>query len=179
MKADAMSFETPRIDDPYRRYAQLLIAQHELLCRNASGDDVEVLEDEMTTLWDVLDAAQRHSLSGLGSDLNWLRRGGKLAPKAPSAQEVADDELRELYQARDRSDWHRTLHQLRLCSAKLAPFDVAFLRATAWQAIGLSEVAGLFSRFAAQLDPNNARLAILSLPIGPQPSTAGRAGSVD
>lgn len=104
-----MSLENPKVDDQYLRYAELLIEQHHLLCRGASDDDLEAIEDQMTTLWDALDAAQRQSLSGLGSDMNWLRRGGKHAPKASSAQQAADGELRELYEARDRGDWHRVL----------------------------------------------------------------------
>lgn len=178
MKAD-VTFQHPQIDDRFRRYAQLLVMQHLLLSQSASHDELEKIEQEMTSLWNILDAAQHLSHSGLSSDLNWLRRGGRLAPKARPAQDVPDRDLQELFQARDRGDWHRALHQLRLCSAKLSPFESSLLRASAWHALGLSEVAAMFSRFAAQLEPNNARLAVLRLPMDPQPGAAGRAGAVD
>jgi hypothetical protein len=179
MKVNDMILAHPKTDDPYRRYAELLLAQHRLLCRNVSTDDLDAIEDEMTRLWDVLDNAQSQSLSGLSSDLNGLRRGGKLAPKARSRQEVSALDLQRLHDAREGGDWHFALHQLRLCAARLTPFELAFWRATAWQALGLLEIAGLFSQFAARLEPSNARLAVLPLPIESQPDTASHARSIN
>lgn len=172
-----MVTHNPSVDDRYCRYAELLLAQHKLLSQNAAEGDSEVIEDEMTQIWDALDSAQRQSLSGLSSDLGWLRRCGKPAPKTRPGQDVTEADLRELEQARERADWHRTLHQLRLCTAKLPPFELAFSRAAAWQALGLSEISGLFSRFAAKLEPNNTRLAFLPLPI--EPGAGNRAATVD
>jgi len=170
---------TPIVDDSYRRYAELLLEHHQHLTAGRADGCLEAVEEEMTQLWGGLDGIQQRSLSGLSSDLNWLRRGGQVAPRAKSAVAVTPDDLSELQDARARNDWNKVLHCLRHCSAKLPAFDVAFLRATAWQALGFSQVAGAFRSFAAQLEPNNAGLTALALPLDVKASMVDRAGSVD
>ena len=63
-----MSPHTPTLDEMYRRYADLLLRHHRLLSEDKDEDaETETVEEEMTRLWDRLDAMQRRSLLGLGS----------------------------------------------------------------------------------------------------------------
>lgn len=173
-----MTNYTPKVDDRYRRYAALLRQHNDLLTQASAESELDSFECEMTQLWDELEATQQRSLSGLSSDLNWLRRGGELAPRTRSAAQVSDSDLHDLSQARDAHEWHKLLHYLRLCAARLSPFDVAFLRATAWQVLGFPQLAQTFSGLAAQLEPNNSRLAVLALPVE-KSGAGGPAASVE
>ena len=169
--------DAPNINDIYRRYAELLRRHHHLLAQSRVDDEIESVENQMTSVWNDLDSIQQRSLSGLSSDLNWLRRGGQLALRAKQPAQVADENLRELAEARYGRDWHKLLHLLRLCSARLPTFEVAFLRATAWQALAFPQIASMFSELAAQLDPSNVRLAVLSLALKPETNAADRVAS--
>lgn len=153
----------PLLDDRYRRYAELLLSHHSLLAgRSNDGDELQAIEDEMTQLWDNLDADQKHSLSGLGSDLNWIRRKGQSAPRATPADRVTDGDIQWAINASGRGDWHDALHHLRICGAKLPPAQVARLRSDAWQQLGFPQISQQFASFAAELDRNSLPL---SLPI--------------
>jgi hypothetical protein len=84
-----MGPHTPTIDDTYRRYADLLLRHSRLLAERGDEDaETEAVEEEMTRLWDHLDAVQRQSLAGLGSDLNWARNGCQLAPRSRRSEDV-------------------------------------------------------------------------------------------
>lgn len=179
MKVETMTDYVPTANDHYRRYAELLRRHNQLLSEGTAEGELDSVEDEMTQIWNDLDLVQRKSLSGLSSDLTWLRRGGRSAPKAKPATEVTADDLRELSQARDSHDWHKLLHYLRLCSAQLSPFEVAFLRATAWQALDFPQLARTFSGLAARLEPNNASLAVLPLPLEPETTARDHAPTID
>src|SRR5258707_8115673 len=120
-----MRVDPPNIDAPYRRYAELLLQHHRLLTADRDGGATEPVEDEMTRLWERLDAGQRQSLAGLASDLNWVRRGGQPAPRGRPALEVTAEDLRLLDGARAGSDWHRLLHPLRPCPPAPPPFQIA------------------------------------------------------
>src|SRR5437879_1996397 len=108
-----MSADQPTLDEPYRRYTQLLLRHHHLLSEGKeAAAETEVVEEEMTRLWERLAEAQRRSLSGLGSDLNWIRRGCRPPPKGRRPEEVAPQDCEALVQARAENDWHGVLHQL-------------------------------------------------------------------
>jgi hypothetical protein len=146
-----MSPHAPTVDDSYRRYADLLLQHHRLRLEGKDADaEVEAVEEEMTRLWDRLDAVQRSSLSGLGSDLTWVRRGLQPAPRSRPPEEVTPEDFRALAQARDGADWHRLLHHLRVCVPGMAPNELASLRAVAWDHIGLPQLASVFEDVAAK-----------------------------
>jgi hypothetical protein len=105
------------------------------------------VEDEMTELWDRLDLAQRKSLSELRSDLNWVRRGGRLALHAPRLEDIAPGDWEALQAASAASNWHTFLHQLRLCGALIPVHDLARLRAETWSTLGEPRIARVFQEF--------------------------------
>lgn len=142
----------PILDDSFRRYVALLLRHHHLLSERPEDDsEIEAVEDEMTELWDELNPAQRQSLSGLGSDLNWIRRGCQPAPRGRRAEDVTPQDLQSLVSARDEGDWHALLHELRTCAPSMPAFELADLRALAWSKIGFMDLNRVFRELAAQL----------------------------
>jgi hypothetical protein len=140
---------TPAMDETYLRYADLLFQHQQLLATGREeADETTAVEDELMTVWEELDAVQRQSLSGLGSDLNWVRRGGVAAPRAGSRGDVSPEELQRLRMIEGSGDWHRLLHQLRVCAPALPISRLASLRAAAWSALGQPRIAAVFSDFA-------------------------------
>lgn len=155
-----MGPHTPTIDDAYRRYVDLLLRHSRLLAERGDEDaETEAVEEEMTRLWDHLNDVQRRSLSGLSSDLNWLRRGCQPAPRSRPPEDVTPQDFRAIVEAKDRDDWHGVLHYLRVCSPKIPPFQLACQRALAWRAIGFPQLAGLFFDLASGFEPSNDFLA--------------------
>lgn len=170
----------PVTDDLYRRYAELLLGHHKLLCEGReAAEEAEAIEEEMTRLWSELDELQKGSLSGLSSDLNWLQRRCQVAPRGRPAEDVVAEDVEKAFQARERGDWHALLHYLRLCSPKLPPFQLACLRATAWQALAFPQISRVFYEQAVELEPRNAGLAVLALHIGVETRMNNRARSVE
>src|SRR5258708_5338149 len=117
----------------------------------------------MTRLWGRLDGTQKQSLSGLGSDLSWVRRRCQLAPRGRRPEEVTPQDLQALVKAREDADWHALLHHLRICCAKLPPFQLAYLRGSAWKDVGLPELATVFYDLAAELEPSHGMIGVLAL----------------
>lgn len=153
-----MSGTKPTVDNLYRRYAELLFHHHRLLCEGRDDDvETDVVEEEMTPLWDRLDPAQRHSLSGLSSDLNWVRRHCQPPPRGKKAEEVTPQDLEALAKAREDGDWHRLLHFLRLCAPKTPSSELAHWRGKAWAALDFPQLAGLFGNLAAERDRGNSQ----------------------
>jgi hypothetical protein len=135
----------PRIDDTDRRYASLLLRYHRLLGGQETSDEAIQVEDEMTALWQQLDPVQRKSLSGLASDLSWVRPVGRLAPKP---EDVSLEDCDTLDEARRIGDWHELLHQIRVCASSIPWSDSARLRAEAWSSLGQADLAGVFWEFS-------------------------------
>jgi tetratricopeptide (TPR) repeat protein len=155
---------TPTIDDSYRRYADLLLRHSHLLAERADDDaETEAVEEEMTRLWDHLDAVQRRSLSGLGSDLNWARKGGQLAPRGRRPEEVTLQDGQAVAEAWDRGDWHGFLHYVRVSSPAVPPFLLARQRGLAWRAIGFLQLASPFFDLASEIEPDNGLMGYLAL----------------
>jgi tetratricopeptide (TPR) repeat protein len=154
----------PTIDDSYRRYVDLLLRHSRLLAERGDEDaETEAVEEEMTGLWDHLDAVQRRSLSGLGSDLNWVRNGCQLAPRSRRPEEVTPQDRQAIVEALGRDDWHGVLHHARVCSPGIPPYELARTRAVAWQAIGFPQLAGRFFDLASGLNPSDGSLALEAL----------------
>ncbi len=147
--------QNPQIDEAYRAYALLLHHHHHLLAtgREAAAETEDV-EEELSRGLDGLDDAQRRSLSGLASDLNWVRRACVPPPKGPKREEVTAGELQKLEKAEAASDWHGLLHQLRVCAPRVPPFRLAQLRAVVWNALSFPVLASTFYNVAAGLEPN-------------------------
>jgi hypothetical protein len=144
-----MNAFTPTMNEVYLEYAERLLRHHQLLSEGLeSAEETTQVEDEMTELWDRLDTIQRRSLSGLGSDLNWIRRGGTPAPLGPRAGVLSPEDRRAIDEARDNSDWHRLLHQLRVCVPSIAAIDLADLRAAIWSKLGQPQIARIFHEFS-------------------------------
>jgi hypothetical protein len=114
-------------------------------------------EDRMNELWENLDGTQRRSLSGMGSDLNWVRRKGEPPPKGrKEPKEVTPRERQELLAAMESKDWHRLLHFLRLCAPEFPITALAHLRRRAYDALAFPAYASIFYEQAAEFDPANA-----------------------
>jgi hypothetical protein len=152
-----MSPFDPTIDDVFREYADLELRCHHLLLAGEENTPKTVAaEDRMEELWDKLDEVQRRSLSGMGSDLNWVRRNGEPAPKGrKTAEEVTPTEQQELAAAMERKDWHTILHFLRLCAPVLSAADLATLRGRAYDALGFPDYASVFFDQAAAWESGN------------------------
>ncbi len=146
---------TPTLNEAYLDYADRLLQHHRLLGEGKeTADELRAVEDEMTDLWDRLDPIQRKSLSGLGSDLNWVRRGGTLAPRGPKPEDVSPADRQALQEARNTSEWHRFLHQLRVCAPALPVLDLARLRAETWSQLGQPRIARVFDEFCRHNVPS-------------------------
>jgi tetratricopeptide (TPR) repeat protein len=159
-----MSPQTSILDDQYRRYADLLLRHHRLLSEGKDEEPAtEAVEEEMTRLWERLDEHQRRSLSGLGSDLSWLRHRCQLAPRSRRPEEVTADDFEALIQARNAPDWEGVLQGLRLCAPRMPPFQLAFLRGSAWDALNVPQVASVFYDLASALEPSHGLIAVLAL----------------
>lgn len=151
-----MEHFTPIINDEYKKYAALLSRHHDLLCALIEdGEEIESIEDEMTVLWDRLDSVQRASLSGLGSDQNWIRRNGEPAPRGKKREDVTPEDKEALERSMNANDWHAVLHYIRVCRSWLPNDYLANIRSIAWIKIGLPEIANPFMEFASKLKLND------------------------
>ncbi|HEV3256316.1 MAG TPA: hypothetical protein VG013_05495 [Gemmataceae bacterium] len=151
-----MDFFAPDMNGVYTASADLLLRHHRLLADgDEASDETAAVDDRMTEAWKLLDASQRESLSGFGSDMNWVRRSA-LAPCAPRPQDVSQEDLQDLATATEAGQWHKVLHQLRGCAPKVALFQLACLRAAAWKNIGRAVIASVFDDYASRLERSHA-----------------------
>ena len=91
MRVDAMSPLRPTVDTAYRNYVELLLRRHLLWMEGRNdGEELDRIEDDLSSLWEGLDDGQRQSSNGIGSDLNWARRAGAAAPMARKTEDVSD-----------------------------------------------------------------------------------------
>jgi hypothetical protein len=124
-----------------------------------SAPETSAAEDRLDELWEKLDDVQRRSLSGMGSDLNWVRRKGEPPPKGRKApKEVTPTEQQELLAAIGLKEWHKILHYLRLCAPRFPIATLAHLRGHAYDALGCPAYASIFYEQAAELDPADATI---------------------
>jgi len=160
-----MSSFDPTVDAAFREYADLQLLHHYLLLEGKdNAPETEAAEHQMEGLWDKLDAVQRQSLNGIGSDLNWVRRKGEPPPKGRKApEEVTPTEQQELVAVIGLKEWHKILHYLRLCAPILPPVSLAHLRGHAYDALGFPTYASVFYEQAADFDPANAAIGVTAL----------------
>ena len=147
-----MPIETPVIDDLLHNYADLLLRLHSLLLADKEGDPkMDEVEDSLSIIWEKLSEAQRHSLNGMASDLNWMRRGGAPPPKGRKPEDGTDQERQLLAEAETRGDWPTALHYLRVCAPALDTQNLARRKAAAYAGLGLPVYAELCSGLGSAL----------------------------
>lgn len=152
MKLETHDHLAPTIDDGYHQYADLLMGHFRLLAAGMDeADKTTAIEDAMSELWERLGADQRHCLSGLGSDLNWVRRRALPAPRQPRHTGTSQDE-KALSKARREKDWHACLNLLRKLGLTIPPSRAAHLRGLSWSSLGFPTIASVFYDFAAEFD---------------------------
>lgn len=119
------------------------------------SQEAEHLANELEFLWEKLPAAHKASLAGLGSDLNWVRRGRPI--KAPTTSYSLEKHV-QLKQAAVESSWHEVLSLARDLSFAEAPKEVLVeifeLRSKAWLALGYPNLAHIFYGYSCRLDPH-------------------------
>jgi tetratricopeptide (TPR) repeat protein len=160
-----MSPFDPKIDATFREYADLELRCHHLLLEGMENapETVEA-ESRMEELWENLDETQRRSLSGMGSDLNWVRRKGEPPPNGrKNPEEVTSTERQELMAAMGSKDWHKALHYLRICAPIFPIITLAQGRGKAYDALGFPSYASIFYEQGFEIEPNNADLGIAAL----------------
>jgi hypothetical protein len=152
---------TPTANDAYLRYADLLVRYQCLLAQGKQdAEETESLEEEMNKAWESLDPGQRKSLSGLASDLNWVRDKGAPPPRGPRAEDVSPEDFQAVIKAKNDKDWHLMLCLLRHCSLRIPVFQLAWLRGVAWEELKEPRIAWLFYNFAVEAEPGNRPAAI-------------------
>jgi hypothetical protein len=154
---------TPRTDAAYREYAEKQVRRHFLLIEGkGDSDEADQIEERLAVLWEDLDEAQRRSLNGIASDLNWLRRRGVPPPKGRAVSDVTEVELRELQTAQDAQDWHASLYHLRVCAPALPPDLLAHHRATRYQKLDFPQISAAFADLAVELSRDNSQVGRLA-----------------
>jgi len=157
MKAESMTSFDPEFGQAYMEYAELLLRRHFILADDAkTSSALEEIDEQLTLIWERLDEVQRKSLNGIGSDLNWVRRHGKLAPKARKEEEVTSEDGKELTDALSNKQWNKLLHFLRVCSAHIPAEQLALMRARAFESLNLGTVANIFFAFANEMNQTDA-----------------------
>ena len=143
----------PTMDAAFREYAELELRCHHLLAEEKENAcEILEAEDRMEDLWTKLDDIQRRCLKGMGSDLHWVRRKGEPPPNGRKlAEEVTSAEQQELAEAIESQQWHKMLHDLRLCAPMIRADSLANLRGRAYEAVGLPTYASVFYEHAAEL----------------------------
>ena len=158
------TYYAPAMTDAYLAYAAHSLRYHDLQLRNdADTSAAEGLEEEMSAQWSSLDDVQRKSLSGIGSDLIWIRSKAVLAPRGRKLEEIEESDKRMLLEATKSNDYHAVLHHLRICAAAVSPEKLAFARGGAYRHAGLPRLGAIFHDFAAELDKNNGAIGVLAL----------------
>ena len=149
----------PTIDATFREYADLQLRRHYLLFQGKEDSPgIAEAEERMEQLWTKLDDVQRRSLSGMASDLNWIRKGEPPPKGRKTREEVTATEQQELLMAIKSKEWHRILHYLRLCAPSFQAASLARERATAYDAIGFPDYARVFGTHAIGFAGTNAIL---------------------
>ena len=150
-----MSPFDPTTDAVFREYADLELRCHHLLLEmKENAPELAAAEDRMDVLWEQLDEVQRRSLKGMGSDLNWVRRKGESPPNGrKDPTDVPPLEQQELMAAIGSKEWHKVLHDLRLCAPLFPVITLAHLRGSAYDAIGFPTYASVFYEQASFFAP--------------------------
>ncbi|HUY89252.1 MAG TPA: hypothetical protein VMV10_10995 [Pirellulales bacterium] len=157
-----MSHDAPVINEAYRIYVRILRRLHQLeVAGQAQSPEAAELESQLEDAWEPLTSDQRESVAGLGSDLNWIRRG--LPPRGTPKEKVQSEDLKAVQRAIQANRPREVLWRLRHCAAAMPQAELARLRGDAWAKLGEHETALLFFEHATRLDPTTGSLASIAL----------------
>ncbi len=151
-----MKTATHLLDEHFREYISLLARlQQFFLEGKEDSPEADALRDRMDRPWDALSPEQSEIVAGLCADLNGMIDGPSPGTN-PSESELLQESL-ALREARDAGDMLAVLRHLRALTHYHSPAEVAALRAEAWDRIGETEMARLFSEYARKLDGREGR----------------------
>jgi hypothetical protein len=149
--------ETERLNE----YARLAVERHHLL--RVMPEDVEEdggteelwrVEDKMATGWQQLDEAERHAVSGLTSDLVWVRRKGGLAPKSHSLNDVSILHAKMLLRSLSENRIYEALHYIRVCRPLIGKHLSAVWRASLYREAFLGVASDVFMKAVGEIYPS-------------------------
>lgn len=155
-----MNHDAPIINEAYCSYVRALRRLHELeIAGQQQSPEAADLESALEAAWEPLTPEQRESVAGLGSDLNWIRRG--LPPRGVQKEQITDSDRESLAQAIATGSPHEALRRLRHCAAVIPATELAYLRGNAWLRLEEYETALLFYRHAKKLTPGDRDFAFI------------------
>lgn len=141
-------------DNPYYvQYERLLKELSRLMAEGkGNADEADAVRDEMDVPWYKLSEEETKRLRGLSADLYMLQD-----EEVYETYEGTHEELRSaLSEALSRSDCEAILSLLRKGPRFLKPAHVAGLRGRCYAALGHLETGLLFTRYAAEREPEQA-----------------------
>lgn len=141
-------------------YARLAVERHNLL--RTMPEDVEEdggtetqwrIEDKMAGEWQRLDDGQRQAVSGLASDLAWVRRKGELAPKSHPASAVEAKHIFILSEALKSGRRYEVLYYVRVCLPIIGNHLAGVMRASLYREAFGGAATQVFSDAFEQIHP--------------------------
>src|SRR5579871_6740661 len=143
----------------YVRSESLLKDLHRLIAEGkGDSDEADTLRDAMDIPWRTLSREEIDRLNGLSSDLYMLQNDEMY--EQYDSSEWTEDRLRyeigTALKRRTQQDWERLLALLRKGPTFMPQDQIAWLRSSAYRALGHSDTALRFLDYAASLNPGKA-----------------------
>jgi hypothetical protein len=150
----------PFADNPDYRAEIRAILQLHRMWQEGKGEspEADALRDATDGHWEHLTDIERKRLQGLSQDLNVSGDAYALEPMTA----VGQAKLVQAGEARHGGDWDCALEILRACEKSVAPALLCYLRGAIWAEAGDKEVAAVFFRHAARIEPANRVYSSLS-----------------
>lgn len=151
-----------------------LIALHQLIKEGeADSPEAEAVRDTLDGPLRGLNPAERERARWLSEDLYSVSE----PPAGTSQKEMnaqAQQQLSEVFEARQSREWDRSLALLRRWRDYISPSVLSYLRGSIWLAAGDPDVAAVFYAHASEIDPTNAsyRAVYLRALVQSDPATA-------
>jgi hypothetical protein len=117
----------------------------------------DALRESMSEPWEGLTDAERKRVTGLSQDLYEISDDDSGRVTEPMTNE-AQWKLNKAYEGREQGEWDRALEVLRRWGKYVPPALLAYLRGTIWRAMGNTEVAAVFFKHTAELEPERENL---------------------
>ncbi len=139
------------IEPAYLQSLRGLLRLHAL---SEAGEDkspaADAVRDSLEYPWYAQSEVEKERIKGLSEDLYSISENSDQSlPMNPQAQR----NLLEAENAYRAGEWDRALTLLRRWGKYLSPAELAFNRGNVWRKLGELEVAAVFYRRAAQLEP--------------------------
>lgn len=109
--------------------------------------EADAVRDATDVPWPALTEVEKRRISGLSEDLYALTDPPQSTPREMNPQ--VQSRLVDVYQARQRGEWDRTLELLRRWAAYVEPSVLSYLRGSTWLGAGDPETAAIFLELAA------------------------------